>query len=207
MTQYVVKHIFFALLVFSQGAQVLACECRWNGPFSWVAQDSATVMLGRVVASQGNSFDIEVLEQLKGRDVLRTVRIWGDRGDQCRPPVDYFPVGSEWLFALDKINELPAGGFNPSTPNISFGRVGDYALSKCGAYWLAHDDGLLAGNITSLFEWDYAPEMNPVPLGLMARFLSGEADYVDIIGVSDEVTSPEAWMRKMKERFQRHRGD
>jgi hypothetical protein len=164
--------------------------------------DADYVVLGEVVARRGNSFDLQVMRSLKGRSGSDTIRIWAERdGELCRADAAWFPPGGQWLFALEEIAEVPAGGFNPSTPNISYGRRGDYAVSKCGAYWLEHRDGLLLGNITSVFQWDYAPEMNPVPVNLIQAFIDGEASYGDIIEVSDEVTSKEAWMRKMRQRM------
>ena len=178
------------------------CKCLWQGPFSWLVDDADYVVLGEVVATRGNSFDLQVMDSLKGRSSQGTIRVWAAHsGAQCRPDVGRFPPGGQWLFALEVITEVPPGGFNPSTPNFSYGRPGDYALSKCGAYWLGHRDGLLSGNITSVYQWDYAPEMNPVPVSLIQAFIDGEAGYADIIAISDEVTSREAWMRKMRQRM------
>ena len=39
--------------------------------------------------------------------------------------------------ALEKIDSVPDDGFNPLTPNISFGREQDYLLSSCGGYFLS----------------------------------------------------------------------
>lgn len=177
------------------------CECDWQGPFSWLVDDADYVVLGEVVSSKGNSFDLRVMRSLKGGAKTDTIRIWGERGDLCRPAVSLFPPGGQWLFALQEVTLIPPGGFNPATPSISYGRPGDYALSKCGAYWLAHENGLLSGNITSVFQWDYSPPMNPVPVDLIQAFIDGEADYGDIIELSDEVTSHEVWIRKMRQRL------
>ena len=183
-----------------------ACECQWQGPFSWLVDDADSIVLGEVVGSVGNSFDLKVMSTMKGKTAGDTIRVWGERGDLCRPDVARFPPGSQWLFVLELITEVPPGGFSPGTPNISYGRRGDYALSKCGAYWLQHSEGELAGNITSVYQWDYAPEMNPVPVALIQAFIDGDADYADIIGVSNEVTSKEAWMRRMRQRLHENTG-
>lgn len=194
---------FFAASCLASFSTLLpaACDCAWQGPFSWLVDNADYVVLGEVVASRGNSFDLQVMRSLKGKASADTIRIWGERGDLCRPDVALFPPGGQWLFALQRITQVPPGGFNPSTPNISYGRLGDYALSKCGAYWLQHQHGLLSGNITSVFQWDYSPRMNPVSVDLIQAFIDGEADYGDIIEVSDEITSSEAWMRKMRQRM------
>ena len=39
--------------------------------------------------------------------------------------------------ALFRIEQDVPGGFNPNTPNVSYGRPGDYSLSSCGGYWLS----------------------------------------------------------------------
>jgi hypothetical protein len=160
------------------------------------------IVLAEVLSRRGNSMDVKVLRRMKGELGSDTLRIWGERGDLCRADVAQFSPGSQWVFALEAISSVPAGGFNPGTPNISYGRPGDYALSKCGAYWLRHSDGAVSGNITSVYQWDYFPEMDPVPVDLIQAFIDGEADYADIIGVSNEITSKEAWMRQMRQRMQ-----
>ncbi len=198
----IARHLATACVAWFSSAVAAQCECAWQGPFSWLVEDADYIVLGEVVARRGNSFDLRVMLSLRGQSGSDMIRIWGERGgDLCRPDVSLFPVGGQWLFALQEISAIPPGGFNPSTPNISYGRPGDYTLSKCGAYWLEHRDGLLSGNITSLFQWDYAPEMNPVPVSLVQAFIEGEAGYADIIEVSDEVTSKEAWLRKMRQRM------
>lgn len=194
--------ILASLLALIPAPLMAQCECDWNGPFSWLVDDADALLLGEVVGHSGNSMDVEVMRVMKGKELRQTVRIWGERGDLCRADVDDFAAGGQWLFALRAIDELPPGGFNPETPNVSYGRVGDYALSRCGAYWLRHEDGKLSGNITSVFRWDYAPAMNPVPVDLIQAFVDGEADYADIIGESEEITSKEAWMRHMRERME-----
>lgn len=200
-SRLIAKSLMCLLILACSPAIRADCECEWQGPFSWLVDDADSIVLGRVVSSRGNSFDLKVMSTMKGETAGDTIRVWGERGDLCRPDVALFPPGSQWLFALELISEVPPGGFSPGTPNISYGRPGDYALSKCGAYWLEHSEGELAGNITSVYQWDYAPEMNPVPLGLIQAFIDGDADYADIIGVSDEVTSKEAWMRRMRQRL------
>lgn len=176
-----------------------ACDCEWEGPFTWLVDASDLVVAGEIVATSGNSVDMRVERSLKGAGPEAPIRVWGEYRGDCRADVANFPPGSRWVFILDRIDRVPEGGFSPSTPNVSYGRPGDYALRKCGAYWLRlEDDNRASGNLTSVFEWEWAPEMTPVSLDLLQKFIDGEADYADIIDASDEVTSGEVMLRKTR---------
>ena len=175
-----------------------ACECEWQGPFSWLVDDADAVLAGTVVGGSGNSLDLQVERSLKSDQSESQVRIWGKYRNNCRADLARFTAGSRWVFVLRRIDEVPAGGFSPSTPSISYGRVGDYQLSRCGAYWLRLEGDRASGNITSVFDWEYEPEMTPVSLDLLQRFIEGDASYADIIGDSEEVTSGEVMMRRSK---------
>ena len=200
------RHIFLAILgQFFLAPALLACECAWQGPFSWLVDEADVVALVSMEGGKGNSRDVRVDDLLKGQEFEPKIRLWGKYKNQCRANLNQFPVGSRWLVALTRIKEIPDGGFNPSTPNVSFGRLGDYPLSSCGGYWLKEKNGQLTGNITSVFEWDYDPGMDPVPYDVMADFVAGKASYKDIIEHSGEVTSPEAMMRRSKRAIGRPR--
>ena len=152
------------------------CECLWQGPFTSVQQDTDLVVAGRVVASKGNSIDVTISQTWRGAQYLQRIRIWLNSSTLCRPDADQFPVNSDWVLALDRIDELAPGGFNPSTPNISYGRVGDYSLSSCGGYWLSLHDGVVTGNLASGTRWEHNPKMSPVLTELVASFVAGEID-------------------------------
>jgi hypothetical protein len=190
-----------AVAVLLLSPKVIACSCEWQGPFSWLTEDSDAVILGKVISHKGNSFDLQVERMLKGKEFLQTVRIWGHQKDDCRAEVASFPADTRWVFALDKIEKIPEGGFDPSTPNISYGRVNDYSLPKCGAYWLRAEGNKLRGNITSIFDWEYEGDMNPVSIETIKNFIDGKASYADIITESNEVTSGDAMMRKSKKQM------
>ncbi len=174
------------------------CNCTWQGPFSWLTDEADVVALVRIGSKRGNSVDVVIDDLVKGKEFESVVRIWGDYQHYCRANTAEFPEGSRWLFALSRINNIPEGGFNPNTPNKSYGRLGDYSLSRCGAYWLKEKNGSLTGNITSVFEWDYAPDMEAVPYDVVKAFVQGKATYKDIIEHSEEVTSKEAMLRRSK---------
>jgi hypothetical protein len=78
--------------------------------------------------------DLEVLEVLVGASHVSPLRAWGDDGGLCRPPVASFPVGSEWVIALDGPGAKPA---------MSPGR----AISICGEYSLRVDEGIVRGAV------------------------------------------------------------
>ena len=78
--------------------------------------------------------------------------MWGDNGALCRPYVTSFPVGSEWVFALDGPGSKP-------------GMTSDHTISACGSYWLAVRDGsLVRGNLDDGTSTDAAQEASLVEL-------------------------------------------
>jgi len=191
---------FFVIGILLVSSHSYACRCEWQGPFSWVSEEADLIVLARFGdAGRGNSRDILIEDTLRGRSFDDVVRLWGKYKDYCRVNVDTFPAGTRWVLALDKIESLPADGFDPETPSLSYGRLGDYTMSQCGAYWLREKNGTVTGNITTMIPWDWEPLMDPVPYDVIKRFVNGEADYVDIIEHSGEITSKEAMLRRSKE--------
>ena len=165
--------LFFMLLTLP--AQ--ACRCIWEGNFTNLDLGSHTIVVGQVVSHSGNSLDLSVMEVLRGPLYQDQVRVWGAIGNLCRADVKEFEQGSQWLMVLDKIEEIPEWGFNPSTPNFSYGRVGDYELSRCGVYWLKHHNGYLSGNVDDSRRWFYLDrKKSPVSLELVKAFIDGRAD-------------------------------
>jgi hypothetical protein len=136
------------LLIASNDA--LACSCApLGGSFLKVAPASELVIRGRVAGHTGEGateteMEVEVLETLAGETSKSMVRISGDPGNQCRPYVSAFPVGTEWVFALAPAIKDAAGAraYLMNEPD-----KGDYALSNCGAFWLKVKDGKVHGNI------------------------------------------------------------
>lgn len=182
-------------------APAYACGCLWQGPFVDIVEHADLVISGRVTASRGNSFDIEIDEVLRGSEFREQIRIWGyldtnrvaaspaatipgpggkdsyQLEPQCRADAADFPPGSQWILALQRIDSVPAEGFDPDTPNISYGRPRDYALSQCGVYWLARDHSVVSGNILQAQRWEYRGTPNPVLLySLLTAYLRGETD-------------------------------
>ncbi len=169
------RYLLLALL-FRTLPVAAECECLWQGAFIDVQGDTDLVISGEVVAASGNSIDMRVQRNLRGDLYLETVRVWLDTGDLCRAGLENFPLQSTWVMALHRIDEVPPGGFNPNTPNVSFGRVGDYSLSRCGGYWLRQAENMVSGNLTGGPRWEMEPKMSPILLELVAGYVDGSID-------------------------------
>lgn len=155
-----------------------SCDCLWQGPFSDAYTNADIVIAGKVMATRGNSIDVQVLSRLTDPpgilpDFIDNIRIWGDNGRLCRPDITHFGVNTEWVLALFKIEEVPDGGFDPATPSLSYGRKGDFYLSHCGAYWLSKKDNFVSGNITASQRWTWdAKKSNPVLIDLIQAYIN-----------------------------------
>ncbi|MEO0439023.1 MAG: delta-aminolevulinic acid dehydratase [Pseudomonadota bacterium] len=167
--------------------------CLWEGSFADVAPKADLVVQAQVESHKGNSIDISVKQTLLGKAYLDSLRVWMQAKDYCRPPVDEFPDGSSWLFALRKIREVPVGGFDSGTPSISYGRVDDYVLSSCGGYWLSFtgsgdadengskESGVVTGNLINAPRWAREPDMTPVFLEVVSSYLAGSISRTALI--------------------------
>ncbi len=162
------------------------CECLWQGSFAEVQGNTQLVISATVVHARGNSIDLWPDRILRGKVNGDTVRVWLKTGDYCRPEPALFPPGSQWVLALDRIDTDVPGGFNPHTPNISYGRIGDYSLSSCGGYWLSQSENLVTGNLVNAPRWERDPKMTPVLLDLVAEFVAGNIDAAALAEASRE---------------------
>lgn len=177
--------LFFVMAIlgvdFAQAQADESCACLWQGSFAEVAPNSDAVVLGKVVAVKGNAVDLALEAQLRGNIYFDPIRIWMKAKNYCRPEVSRFTEGSRWIFALDHIDAIPDGGFDPLTPNISYGRKGDWQLSSCGGYFLAVTGETARGNLVpSMARWDYTPKMQPVLVDLIRAYVDGRADLADL---------------------------
>lgn len=164
-----------------------ACTCLWAGSFAEVAPASDLVLRGEVIARKGNAVDIAPIAQFQGQTWLDSIRVWMRTGDYCHPSAETFSPGSEWVLALDQIQSVPEDGFNPSTPNQSYGRRLDYQLSACGGYWLKVRGETVIGNLVpGTPRWNHEPDMTPVRVDLVAAFLAGKASIDDLRDAASE---------------------
>ncbi|MEE4143575.1 MAG: delta-aminolevulinic acid dehydratase [Halieaceae bacterium] len=162
------------------------CDCLWQGSFVEVQSGADLVVSGTVAAGKGNSIDLAIERLLRGGTDQAEIRVWLKTGDYCRPEPELFPVGSAWVMALERIDEDVPGGFNPHTPNVSYGRPGDYTLSSCGGYWLHRSGDWVTGNLVEAPRWVREPKMTPVLLDLVAAFVDGRVDARTLAEASRE---------------------
>ena len=164
------------LLLLSSALLRAECDCIWGGPFSAVQGETDLVVAATVLSGKGNSIDVEIDQLIRGDVYQESIRIWMHTGALCRPPAAQFPEQSRWVMALHRIDTVAPGGFNPATPSISYGRVGDYSLSNCGGYWLSRHDNVVTGNLAAGTRWVQDPKMSPVLLELVVAFVEGKID-------------------------------
>jgi len=168
-------------------AGVLAdCECLWEGSFSEVHAGTDLVISGTVASAKGNSIDVSIERSLRGDESMPTVRVWLKAHNYCRPEPELFSVGSQWVMALHEITEEIPGGFDPTTPNISYGRIGDYQLSNCGGYWLSQSGNVVTGNLINAPRWVHDPKMTPVLVDVVAQHVTGAIDDEALLQASQE---------------------
>ncbi len=180
------KRIALLLALLPWAAARAECECLWRGSFADVQAAADLVVTGLVIASKGNSIDLLTRQPLRGSTHQREIRVWLKTGDYCRPEVELFPLESTWVMALDRIEEDVPGGFNPGTPNVSYGRVGDYQLSSCGGYWLKLEGDAVTGNLVDAPRWDHDPKMTPVLLDVVSAYVRGDIGREALVQASRE---------------------
>jgi len=170
----------------SAAAARAECDCLWQGSFVDVQAGADLVVSGTVARAKGNSIDLAVERTLRGSTDAAEIRIWLKTADYCRPEPELFPPGSEWVMALSRIVEDVPGGFNPNTPNVSYGRPGDYSLSSCGGYWLSRSGDWVSGNLVQAPRWVRDPKMTPVLIDLLVAFIDGRVDAQALAAASRE---------------------
>lgn len=174
------------VLLFMAARAHAECECLWQGSFAEVQAGTSLVLSGTVIARKGNSIDLAVDRALRGEAHRDEIRIWLKTADYCRPEPALFPPGSQWVMALHRIEVEMPDGFNPNTPNLSYGRIGDYSLSSCGGYWLSLNGNRVTGNLVQAPRWERDPPMTPVLLDLVAAYVNGAIDAEALAQASRE---------------------
>ena len=113
----------------------LPCFCTWQGSFLDVAGQSPLIVHGRVLrhhTAPNPEMSVLVLETLKGGLLDSGLRIAMGDGMHCRPALEGFLPGSEWVLALNGPGAKPDKSL---------------ALSHCGEYWLRVENGVASGRI------------------------------------------------------------
>lgn len=171
-----------------------ACSCRWLGPFVTVARQSPVILRGVVQRQGGTSrvgprwMELEVEEVFKGGRGEKRVIVFGGDGMLCRPEVSRFPVGSQWVLALDGPGSKP-------------GVEGGHALSACGTSWLEVADGEVAGNVDDELDETTVQRVSLADFrARLARALAGPARVVETF--TAEVNAGQPFSRRFGERFE-----
>lgn len=123
--------LLFLMIPFHAGA----CSCNWRGSFLTASKDAPLVVLGKIIRhhlGQVSTMDVLVLETLKGGILDSGMVVQMGDGMYCRPTLDVFPPGSEWILALNGQGAKPGAGL---------------AISHCGEYWLRVENDDVVGSI------------------------------------------------------------
>lgn len=119
--------------------------------------DTDLIISGAVIAAKDNSIDLKTSRSLRGNGAPEDIRVWLKVGDYCSPETDLCPVGTQWVMAPNTITDAILGESHPSTPNISYGRIGDYSLSNCRGHWLRQNNAVTTGNPVNAPRWERKP--------------------------------------------------
>ncbi len=185
------------------------CDCLWQGPFLEIIDRTDLIVSGEVVARKGNSMDVAIEQTLRdqgvaGEEFRPVIRVWGDSGELCRPELDDFETGSRWLLGLHKITDPPESGFDPNTPNVSFGRARDYYLSGCGVYWLKMVNDHASGPLVEAPRWTWQDKaMNPVRLELIEAYMDGTLPKRAIVEAAEPRTETKKLMDRTRDFMRR----
>jgi len=123
--------IYIFMFPFTSGA----CSCAWEGPFLVVAKHAPLIVYARITRHDPGKLPtmiVRVFETLKGAILDSGMVVQMGDGMHCRPTMEGFPVGSEWILALNGPGSKPGDGL---------------ALSQCGEYWLQVEKGEVIGSI------------------------------------------------------------
>jgi hypothetical protein len=112
-----------------------ACKCESQGHFLKVAPKSKLVALvkvnryltfNKIYDEQiPMSMEVEIIKVYQGYETRKTITVWGDNGNQCRPYLNIFNTDKYYIIAFE----------HDSKENAS-----DFAISICGDYWLTADN-------------------------------------------------------------------
>lgn len=164
------KQTYILTLIFLLGSlKILACSCGYLGGFVYSNQASDIVVYGTVVEydsigtynSPDNPYSIkfQVKEKIRGVENRDTITIWGDNGADCRPYIENFKPGTEWILALNKLN---------IKGNI------EYEISICGEFYVPVNNGNITGKI---FGWDYEQKEQIYNYDFIKKLVLNPIDY------------------------------
>ncbi|UZR96794.1 hypothetical protein [Chondrinema litorale] len=127
-----------------------ACDCGSAGPFlktSKKAKLTAIIRVNNYIVknlqyrdSMKVGINAEIIEILKGKEVKTEIRIFGDKGNLCRPYIETFPLGTTWVINLSQ-------GWEHEESNLTTESEDDYSISNCGEYFLPIENKVIKGSI------------------------------------------------------------
>ncbi len=163
MKKYCIRLLELLIAMNLSIAECHACLCEWQGPFSASGARSGKIVMANIVEYSEErkpypklSMIVEIVETfgaLPDLNMKKRIRVYGDDGEQCRPYVEQFPIGSTWVLSLNQAGGGFAGRNESST---------DFALSGCGTDWLEVVGEVVKGNIDDRSRRDSIQEM-PLP--------------------------------------------
>ncbi|MEC4005823.1 hypothetical protein OX283_014220 [Flavobacterium sp. SUN052] len=120
-----------------------ACDCDSQGEFLKVAPKTKLVALVKITKyltfrdiyeeKTPMSMEVEIIEMYKGAEKRKSITVWGDFGNLCRPYLSIFEVGKFYVIAFDAGID-GSKGFAHKNEKIT-----DFSISVCGDYWLDVD--------------------------------------------------------------------
>jgi hypothetical protein len=156
-----------------------ACDCVSAGQFLTVAPKTELVSLVKVIKyltfkaiydkQTPMSMEVEIIKTFKGNETRKSIVVWGDNGNLCRPYLSQFETGKYYVIAFDK-------GYDGSKGYVhSDEKTTDYSISNCGDYWLtanietktangsvsATQSNISFGDLWEQFHGDKTKEMKP----------------------------------------------
>lgn len=125
------------------GRTISACDCNMQGKFLQVAPNTKLVALVKVTkylsfkeiydVQTPMSMEVEIIDIYKGEESRKTVIVWGDIGNLCRPYLSRFKEDQYYVIAFYE-------GLDGSKVDVHANeKTTDYAISNCGEYWLDVD--------------------------------------------------------------------
>lgn len=144
--------LIVGLSLFLTTNKTYACDCGYQGSFIKMTQNSSLVAYIKVTkyltfkhiynAKTPMSMEVEIIDVYKGKETRKTITVWGDIGNLCRPYLSEFKEGEYYVIAFYPGNY---GGGHPEE------KGSDYAINGCGAYRLTVDfvKSTVTGDINS----------------------------------------------------------
>ena len=136
----IIKIFTVLVFLFQLTTKTYACDCEYQGSFMKMTQKCSLVALVKVTKyltfkdiygkRTPMSMEVEIVETYKGKEFRKTITVWGDIGNLCRPYLSTFKEGQYYLMALYIEN---------SSMKHPDEKKSDYAICNCGAFWLAVD--------------------------------------------------------------------